>query len=340
MKKISLEKLNALFAEIAETKALYLPVDTETGAQYQKWEEGKTLSSALNTVRSAKDFFFPQTESLVHFKVEGKKIEIMDVRDEGAPFVIFGVRGCDVKSFELLDRVFLQDPVDTYYQNRRNNAIIVSLACSEPEETCFCHSFGISAADPAGDVTAWIKDGEIIFRANTEKGEQLLAPLPLEEGGEAKAEEARSEIEAITKKLPLQNLPLEKFKAENLMDFFNDPKWASLSQSCLGCGTCTFVCPTCHCFDIRDFDTGHGVQRFRCWDSCMYRDFSQMAAANPRLSQLERFRQRFMHKLVYYPANHEGRFLCVGCGRCLSRCPISMDIVKVIKELGGERDAK
>ena len=91
------------------------------------------------------------------------------------------------------------------------------------------------------------------------------------------------------------------------MELFNSDKWAGLSEACLGCGTCTFVCPTCQCYDIRDFDTGHGVQRFRCWDSCMYSDFTKMAGGQPRPTQLERFRQRFMHKLVYYPRKQRRR---------------------------------
>jgi heterodisulfide reductase subunit C len=119
-------------------------------------------------------------------------------------------------------------------------------------------------------------------------------------------------------------------------DAEENAKWAKLSEACLGCGTCTFVCPTCQCYDIRDFDTGHGIDRFRCWDSCMYSDFTKMAHGNPRLSQKERFRQRFMHKLVYYPENNEGIFGCVGCGRCVEKCPISMNIVKVMRTLAKE----
>ena len=136
-------------------------------------------------------------------------------------------------------------------------------------------------------------------------------------------------------KLPLASLRATAFGSEKTEEFFDDPAWDSLSSSCLGCGACTFVCPTCQCYDIKDFQTGHGVKRFRCWDSCMYSEFTKMSAGQPRLTQKERFRQRFMHKLVYYPTNQDGLFSCVGCGRCLVKCPIQMNIVKVMKTLGG-----
>ena len=124
------------------------------------------------------------------------------------------------------------------------------------------------------------------------------------------------------------------------MDRFNSPVWEELYKPCLACGTCTFVCPTCQCYDIKDYDTGHGVQRYRCWDSCMYSDFTMKAHGNNRNSQMQRFRQRFMHKLVYYPVNNNGMFSCVGCGRCVEKCPSSLNIVKVIKAFenqGGEK---
>ena len=337
MKKIQISKLPLLLSAIAKKQALYLPVDTKSGAEYKRYEEGDTLSRACNTNRSAKDFFFPQVENMADFKVEGKKIEIIDTRKECEDFVIFGARACDVRSFDILDRVFLADPVDTFYKNRREHSTVVSLACNMPEETCFCGTFSIDAANPAGDVTAWIAGDEMLFRANTEKGEALLSSLDLEEGDAAKAEEEQAKIRKILALLPIQNLNTDHFKAEKLMEHFSDPKWKELYKACLGCGTCTFVCPTCQCFDIRDFDTGSGIQRYRCWDSCMYSDFTQMAADQPRHTQMERFRQRFMHKLVYYPANNEGIFGCVGCGRCLAKCPINMNIVKVIKEIGGEK---
>lgn len=337
MRKISLDKLNDLFAKISSENKLYLPVDTNGGAKFEEWEEGKVLSDDLNTVRSPKDFFFPQTENLMEFKTEGKKIEIIDNREECEDFVIFGVRACDVKSFDVLDRVFLADPVDTYYKNRREHGVLISMACSKPVETCFCGAFGIDAANPLGDIVCHKSDDTLYLDAKTEKGEKLLSRLfdVTEDGDEAVVEKLKSVIKTRLEKLPLSNLSVKDFGADKTAEFFDRPEWAELSQSCLGCGTCTFVCPTCQCYDIKDFNTGHGVKRFRCWDSCMYSDFTKMSAGQPRLTQTERFRQRFMHKLVYYPTNNDGLFSCVGCGRCLAKCPIQMNIVKVIKKMGG-----
>jgi len=337
MRKILLQNLDVLFSEIAKNYSLYLPVDTNGGAKFEKWADGKKLSDELNTVRSPKDFFFPQTENLMDLKLEGKKVEVIDTREECEDFVIFGVRACDVKSFEVLDRVFLSEPVDSYYKNRRDHGIIISAACVKPKETCFCSTFGIDASDPDGDIVTYKTNDCLYLCAKTERGAALLASLDdiTEECDDSKVNEQKALIRDRMKKLPLAALSADAFGAGKLQDYFDAEEWKELSDTCLGCGTCTFVCPTCQCYDIKDFNTGHGIKRFRCWDSCMYSDFTKMAHGNPRLTQLERFRQRFMHKLVYYPENNDGLFSCVGCGRCVSKCPIGMNIVKVIKKLGG-----
>ena len=340
MLKCSLDKLQAFFAKIAENAKLYLPIDNSDGtASYGEWSEGTAWSNALNTTKSPKDFFFPQTEDLMKFKTEGKNIEVIDVRRECEDFVIFGVRACDVKSFDILDRVFLTEPRDSYYAMKRAHGIIVSVACQKPAETCFCGTFGIDATEPAGDVTAWKSEDALYLRANTEKGSALLDKLAdlLEEGSDEAVTAQKEKTKKILDKLPLKELTTDAFGGGKTKELFDDPAWDALSATCLGCGTCTFVCPTCQCYDIKDFNTGNGVVRYRCWDSCMYSEFTRMAHGNNRLTQKERFRQRFMHKLVYFPENNDGMFSCVGCGRCLAKCPISMNIVKVMKKIGGNK---
>ncbi len=341
MRKLQIDKLSLLFSEISKSAKLYLPIDSKGGAKYEEWSEGKVLSDALNTVRSPKDFFFPQTENLMDFKTEGKSIEIIDTREECEDFVIFGVRACDVRSFDILDRVFLSEPVDTYYKNRRDHGIIISMACEKPAETCFCKTFLIDASRPMGDIVTYKTSDALYLEANSEKGKALLDSLSslTEECDSSSADAQKALIKERINSLPLSGLDASSFGKDKTSEFFTAPEWSELSESCLGCGTCTFVCPTCQCYDIKDFNTGHGIKRFRCWDSCMYSDFTKMAHGNSRLTQLERFRQRFMHKLVYYPTNNDGLFSCVGCGRCISKCPINMNIVKVMKKLGGSNNA-
>ncbi len=341
MLKIAKERLNDLYAKINESMGLFIPIKKAGEVNYHVWGEGKEVSlETLKTVKSPKDMFFPQTENMMKFKTEGKSLSIEGLNFDKRPFVLFGVKACDYKAIEVLDKVFLSDPVDTFYQSRREATTIVTLACSRPEESCFCGVFGIDATAPMGDVTTWLEGDSLYWQPNTEKGEALSALVSefLSEGDEAVVSAQQAKVKEVLAKLPFAALDLSRFKPENLNELFNDPAWADMSEACLGCGTCTFVCPTCQCFDIRDFKTSEGVLRYRCWDSCMYSDFTLMAHGNSRNTQMQRFRQRFMHKLVYYPSQYDGTYSCVGCGRCVNKCPQNLNIVKVIKTLGGKNN--
>ncbi|MBQ3105120.1 MAG: 4Fe-4S dicluster domain-containing protein [Lachnospiraceae bacterium] len=339
MYKIDQARLGELFAAIAEKKDLFLPVKKADQTDFALWtKEAEVDLDTLRTVKSPKDCFFPQSETLYNTSLEEGKLSIDAAALCDRDFVVFGMRACDVQAVKVLDNVFLADPVDTYYAARREHAVLVAGACHEPEETCFCKVFGIDAAAPAADVATWRVGEALYWKALTKKGEALSEVVKehLTPAEESAVEEAQTQIRSIIDKLPYSHLKLDVFKETPMMELFDSDRWEEMYKPCLACGTCTFVCPTCQCYDIRDFKTKDGVQRYRCWDSCMYSDFTMMAHGNMRTSQMQRFRQRFMHKLVYYPDNYEGMFSCVGCGRCVSKCPAALNIVKVIKTMGGE----
>lgn len=344
MLSIAKDKIDSLFELIGSKQPLYLPVDNNSGkADFAKWQKGTKLSEKLKTTRSAKDFFFPKTEHLVSYEMSGKEVKVVDPRKDVGDFVIFGVRACDARGFTAIDNVYLNmNPVDSYYKNRREHGTVIVLACSEPTKTCFCSTFGIDAslAKPAGDVSCWLADGKYYFEANTDKGKAFVenAKSALEDADASAVEACKKDISAKVEALPFAHLDLSKFQGKDMLKIFNSKIWDKVSEPCVGCGTCTYVCPTCMCFDVRDFATSSGVRQVRCWDSCMYNDFTQMAAENPRHTQKERSRQRFMHKLMYYPMAHDGMFSCVGCGRCVESCPVNMNIVKVIKAVNESDD--
>ena len=339
MKRIALENLPKLYAAIAEKQSLILPVKTAGQTNFGLWNENAEVDlQTLKTVKSAKDAFFPQSENLYTCYRDGQKLSLVPEKLEEESFVVFGIKACDIRGIQVLDKVFMSEPVDSFYCARRKHGIIVSLSCGQPEESCFCKVFGIDCTEPEGDVVTWLVDGYLYWKPVTEKGETLTALVSdlLEDSDEAAVEVQKAAIAAIVEKLPYANLSLEGWNGEVLNEKFNSPIWEQLYKPCLACGTCTFVCPTCQCYDIKDYNTGNGIQRYRCWDSCMYSDFTMMAHGNNRNSQLQRFRQRFMHKLVYFPANNDGMYSCVGCGRCVDKCPSHLNIVKVIKAFGKE----
>ena len=155
---------------------VYAPVEKEKVVVYDRYEDGETLRfDTCNTDKSPKDVLFPQWEDLMHFRMEGKTIELTEQQRCAEDYVIFGIRACDIRAFKVLDKVFLADPVDTYYAARREHGILVAIACSDPEDSCFCTTFGIDPAQPEADVVLWKKGDEYYAKSYTEKGEKLMS---------------------------------------------------------------------------------------------------------------------------------------------------------------------
>ena len=176
MYQIAKNKLNELYGAISAREDLFLPVQKAGQTNYGLWTEEAVVDiDTLKTVKSGKDCFFPQSEVLYKSRYEGGKVSIDPAELQNQPFVVFGMRACDVRAVKVLDNVFLTDPVDTYYAARREHGTIVSLACKEPDETCFCKNFDVDAAEPGADVETWFVGDTLYWKSLTEKGETLTA---------------------------------------------------------------------------------------------------------------------------------------------------------------------
>jgi sulfhydrogenase subunit beta (sulfur reductase) len=331
-KYIARDKLPALWDRLSKQGPLILPVREGPVVLFKTWYDGADVNiDAVNSAVSPKEIFLPREETYLHYRCSGPNLELEAVAVE-EPVIAFGLHPCDLKAIGMLDRVFLeQDPPDSLYKDRREKTTVVVIACTEPDPFCFCNDFGIDPTDaPGADLMGYLTDSDLLLEVRTDKGLALLelAGDLLEDYSGKQFE--RREIKTADFGLMLENLPAD------LKNRFDDPAWDELYKSCLSCGICTYVCPTCYCFDVEDFGHAEEGERFRCWDSCMYGHFTQMAGGhNPRPDRKERVRQRFMHKLQYYPEIYD-EIACVGCGRCLRSCPVNLDIVQAIKALGGD----
>ena len=250
MYKIQKSNLPKLYAAIAEKMDLFLPIKTAGQVNFGLYSDGCEADiDTLKTVKSGKDIFFPQSEVLYKVRKEEGKFAIEGEAPRSTPFVVFGIRGCDVKALSVLDKVFLSQPVDSYYAARREHGIIVSQACGRPDTSCFCKVFGVDCAEPEGDVVTWLFGQELYWQPKTEKGEKLTEEVSalLEKAEDDAMESTKEAIRTMVEKLPYANLSLEQWGAAAADANFNSKLWEQLYKPCLACGTCTFVCPTCQC---------------------------------------------------------------------------------------------
>jgi ferredoxin len=254
---------------------------------------------------------------------------------DAAEKAVVVVRPCDANSLVFLDKVFGQQPYnDPYYLSRRENTAIVALACVKaPYASCFCTSVGGEpVGDRGADVLATDLGDKYLVEFITPRGEALL---PLLEGASdaGGAELGKKEEIKEAAKATIQSIVPQKEATAKLKPNFESPYWAELHRRCLACGTCTYLCPSCHCFDITDETKGDEGVRIRSWDSCMFPLFTRETSGhNPRPGQRERWRQRVMHKFSYIPENFN-EVGCVGCGRCVINCPVNLDIRKIVEDI-------
>jgi sulfhydrogenase subunit beta (sulfur reductase) len=256
-----------------------------------------------------------------------------EVQSDYSPRAVFGIRPCDAKAFLLVGHNFdTPDYKDPYWIRAYEATTLLGLACDEPCSCCFCTTAGCGPYHEAGlDVLLADAGDHYLAKVLTEKGEKLAAAAGWNSAADADAAgrqlEKRKQTaeEKITAFVNTDNL-----RAADTTELYNAPFWEDVSFSCINCGTCTFVCPTCWCFDIQDENRGKSGKRMRNWDSCMFPLFTLHGSGhNPRGTKLHRVRQRFMHKLKYYVDKYDVGIQCVGCGRCIRSCPVNIDIRRV-----------
>jgi ferredoxin len=277
---------------------------------------------------SLKELVFPKSETLFYYKQTQSGIELEDVKESNSKTIIFGAKPCDAKSFSAMSKVFNWDYKDEFYNKKLENTIIIGLKCDYKDEYCFCESVGLSQSSKDGsDVFLTPVEDKFIIEALTEKGKSFLESYKsLLEESDIKAEQPEIKPEVDVQKI-----------RSWLTGNFENPLWFKVSEGCLGCGKCAFICPTCHCFDIVDenysFDAG---RRMKNWDACQFGKFTLHASAhNPREIQAKRYRQRVSHKFKYYSDKFDV-LLCTGCGRCSRECPVSINILTVLKEISAQ----
>jgi ferredoxin len=273
---------------------------------------------------------FPQCEVMGTYDADGIAHEALSTEKA----VIFGIRPCDAQSLELLDRVFSDERcVDPYYHTRRSNTLIIALACGTPVETCFCMAMNGGPTGKAGaDIVATDLGESLLFEAVSSRGQSFMkkhkdvfrAPIPKEE---QKQKQQEADAQKRLSGFRINNAP--RMLAEKTDAAF----WEGIAETCLGCGACTYLCPTCHCFDLLDEKQRTGSVKMRVHDACMFASFAREASGhNPRSNRGERMRQRIMHKFSYTHENF-GKIYCVGCGRCILNCPSNVDIRETLAKV-------
>ncbi|MUM77876.1 hydrogenase [Pseudodesulfovibrio sp. F-1] len=336
-KFIAHTELDAWLGRISERYRALVPRREGNAVVFRPFDPAMPVELKARPTESPKAAVFPRCEALLAYKYEkdpeepGRvEVEVAERRD-GVPTVVIGGRPCDAAAFKTFDRVYDSDRVrDLNYLNRREMTVLVSLVCSKPATTCFCHWMGGGPASTAGSdvLMTPVADGHV-FETLTARGDEVIG-TELPDASDAQMTEARK-VQAAAE--AAMGEPVDVGAArEKLLALFDDAGfWEAESAKCISCGVCTYLCPTCYCFNITDEKFGHEGVRLRTWDYCMSHLFTMEASGhNPRPTKAHRLKNRVGHKFSYYPSLHGGNIACCGCGRCIRSCPASVDIRAIV----------
>lgn len=289
-----------------------------------------------SSMLSPKIVFFPDNQPLYNYQKTGDGVKLRDVRevwDKGR--ALFGLHPCDIAAISCMDKVFMEEGLeDQSYQDKRSKSIIIGLTCADTQKFCFCNVVGTGPDTEKGyDLLMTGLGDRYFFKAETESGKKLISADYFGDVTDEDREQREEELERIRKDLP-DELDIQKI-SEVMQEKYGDELWDEFSDMCLTCGACNMVCPTCHCFMIKDktnWDRSEGT-RVLVWDSCHFERFAKMAGdLNIREEKSSRFKHRLYDKF-HYDKKRSGTVFCVGCGRCIEFCPSHIDIRSALKKL-------
>jgi len=303
------------------------PVKKDKFHNFKELEKGELPDmNLLNTRLSPKSIVYPQSEIMFKYTLDENQKDhniLKEIDKDYSPRGVIGIRPCDAKAFLLVKANFDAPEYKDPYWIKSYKATTF---------TCFCTTAGCGPFHEQGLDLLLVDAGDYyLSKIITEKGKNLLTAAGWSEKMDAAAagDQIASMKQAAEAKITAR-VATNKLKDKKTTELFEASFWEEVAFACINCGTCTYVCPTCWCFDIQDEAYGSSGIRMRNWDSCMYPLFTFHGSGhNPRDTKMQRVRQRFMHKLKYYVDRYENGIQCVGCGRCIRHCPVNIDIRKV-----------
>jgi sulfhydrogenase subunit beta (sulfur reductase) len=327
-----------VYDEIAS--AAELPVglrDRQAPGAYRLESTGSPRAfDVVNGPGSLKRFFFAPREPLLQIDTGDRSFTAREILPAARKIAVLAARACDLAALAMQDRIFLGDRFpDPWYAARRRDCFLVAVSCTHSAPTCFCASMGTGPEATQGfDLALTEFDDGFLARAATAEGEAVLDALGGAEPPAERVAEERAALDAcaagMRRQIDTSDLPGLLY--ENL----EHPRWDDVAERCLSCGNCTMVCPTCFCHDERDEPsvTGDGSVRVREWDSCFNREHAQVHGANFRPQIRDRYRQWLVHKLASW-IDQFGSSGCVGCGRCITWCPVGIDLTEEVAAIRG-----
>lgn len=290
---------------------------------------------------SWKQFLQLPRRKLWHAEKTDDAVEIVEVMDHVPARAFLGVRSCELHAIEIQDRVFKGSGYrDESYARRRDNTLLIGINCTAPAATCFCTAMdtGPGITSPTDLTMTEVLSGDehfFLIQSGSEQGNRILQQLPLEPATEKQREQGNASVQAAAKKMAQGPRQFESSDVKELLyRNYESPVWDQVADRCLSCANCTMACPTCFCSTVEDFTdlTGNHAERWEYWDSCFTRDHSYITGGSVRADTSARYRQWLTHKLATWH-DQFGSSGCVGCGRCITWCPVGIDITEEVQKI-------